>query len=197
MASNTFKTQNIFIIFCIAIFGCQSNQPAPEIKTNFPAVGPTEWYGVYASLAEHEGIEGQVLVLFESPLSSNDCGEYRMKAWTDYGISVKGEVNIRIDEVSGEFLTEGKHVYIPVPHGRTTDGKVTSLRAEIKRYTRVTINQETVLLAEHALERYEKGESLETTGVLIKLRLANDHYERFDMASLKNLPSENLIEKNP
>ncbi len=151
-------------------------------------------YGVYASVEETSGIEGQVLVLFErSRLWQDGGGGFRLKAWTDFGVSDGIEESIRLDEVSGTFLTSENQAYIPVPQGRTKDGKVTALTAEVKRFTRVTINRQVVLLADHALERFKKGESLKTTGVLIKLSLVEDDYRDFDINSLKSLPSENRI----
>ena len=142
-----------------------------------------------------EGIEGQVLVLYErSPLYEDGGGGFRLKAWKDFEVSDGVEHNIRLDEVTGKFLTAGNQVYVPVPQGKENKhGKFAALSASINRYTRVTINQEVVLLPDHALERKQNGESLKTTGILIKLRLGEDDYERFDMTSLKSLPSEKLI----
>lgn len=200
MVNIGFDFRIVFILCWIAILGCQAKQTTSEKKSTLEgikneATDLAEWYGVYASYEEHSGIEGQVLVLFDSPLCENGGGEFRMKAWTDYGVSSRDEVNIKLDEVSGEFLTAGKQVYVPISTGRTANGKVTALRAAIKRYTRVTINQEVVLLPDHALERFGKGESLKTVGILIKLHVADDAYRHFEMSSLKCLPSEKLIEK--
>jgi hypothetical protein len=196
MASCSIDVRGIFVLLWIAILGCQAKQPTLENKATLEATQLDDWYGVYASMEEYSGIEGQILVLSESPLDKKDSGDFRLKAWIDNAVgNGPDELSIPLDEVSGEFLVSGNQVYIPVPQGRTKDGKVTALTAAIKRYTRVTINQEVVLLPDHALERYENGESLQTTGIIIKLRIAVDDYESFDISSLKSLPSEKLIVK--
>ena len=194
MASSSFKFRTIFMLCWIAFTGCQAKQPTGDNKVTSKSTQLTDWYGVYASVEEGSGGEGQILILFESsPHWQDGGGGFRLKAWTDFGVSNGIEENVRLDQVSGTFLTSENQIFIAVPEGRTKDGKVTSLTADVKRYTRVTINQQVVLLADHALERYKKGESLKTTGVLIKLSLVEDDYRDFDINSLKSLPSENRI----
>ncbi len=158
MAGSSYDVRIILMLCWIALIGCQAKQPTVENKVTSKSTQLTDWYGVYASVEEGSGGEGQILVLFESsPLWQNGGSGFRLKAWTDFGISDGIEENIRLDEVSGDFLTSGNQLYIAMPKGRTKDGKVTTLTAEVKRYTRATINQEVVLLGDYALERYKKA----------------------------------------
>lgn len=199
MAIKDNETWKVLILCSITIFGCQAKQASVEKKSTdagkvkHAETKLAEWYGVYASVEEESGGEGRILVLYEGALREDGGGAFRMKAWIDFGVSIGDEAGIKLDEVSGEFLVSGKQVYIPVPKGRGVNGKLTKLSAGLSRYTRATVNQEVVLVPDHALGLLEKNELHKAAGVLIKLHLAEEDYRDFDIAGLESLPSLKLI----
>jgi hypothetical protein len=148
----------IAIFLAIFLIAADSQKAPPRDST---------WIGVYSTPSEMSDLNGTVLSVEkpDRPLTPQHFN-YRMFLYSD----LENADEIPQEELSGDILVEGEHLFLPMAAGyHSPDKKEPVLSASLYRYTRMSIRGHTVLLRDDALRHYYEDKTLYQPGILIRV----------------------------
>lgn len=137
------------LTFAGCLLGADSPKAPPRDST---------WIGVYSTPSEMSDLNGTVLSVEKAdpPLTPQHFS-YRLFMYSD----IENADEIPQEELSGDILVEGEHLFLPMAAGyHYPNKKEPVLSAYLFRYTRMSIQGHTVLLRDDALRHYQKDKSL-------------------------------------